>query len=338
MRIQNLTASPYQLPLKHPWTDHHGRHTERKGWIIKLHTEDSMGIGECAPFPSAGTETFEQAENWLRQHNNQFNGLEIEDLLPLLDQHPNIPPAVHCGIETAAIDLLSKQANKSFSQWLNPAALNQVFVNANLGSLNSDTATRITEAKGYKVIKLKVGLSDVKTEVGLLQAMSKQLPKDVLLRLDANQAWSWDEASRVLEACQTLPIESIEEPLQNPSTASFQRLQQTTAIPVAADESLAQLPIDEFLQQSVVKRLVLKPMVHRGPRRCLELAQHSYQNDMDVVITTTLDAAVGVWMATHLATALGPKGRGMAHGLATSSWLAADLAEPPIIQEGIIHS
>ncbi|MDH5485686.1 MAG: o-succinylbenzoate synthase, partial [Gammaproteobacteria bacterium] len=58
---------------------------------------------------------------------------------------------------------------------------------------------------------------------------------------------------------------------------------------------------------------------------------------MGVVVTSTIDSAVGVWAATHLAAALGKKCEPVAHGLATSHWLASDVAEPPAIREGLIH-
>ena len=52
---------------------------------------------------------------------------------------------------------------------------------------------------------------------------------------------------------------------------------------------------------------------------------------MDVVLTSVVDSAIGVTAAAHLATAVAP---GIAHGLATSSWLAADVAPGLAIEAG----
>lgn len=52
---------------------------------------------------------------------------------------------------------------------------------------------------------------------------------------------------------------------------------------------------------------------------------------MDVVFTSVVDSAVGVSAAAHLAAAVAP---GLAHGLATLDWLAADVAPAPPRRDG----
>ena len=336
MRIRGIESTPYRLPLIHPWRDSHGQFTERKGWIIKLRTTELTGIGDCAPLPSVGTETYQQAANWLQHHSFRFNGIGSDDLLIYLDNQDDIPPAVRCGIETAAIDLLCKQNGHSISQWLNPEALDKVSVCANLGALENDIAAHLDQAHGCSVIKLKLGLNSLETELESLDRLCRRLPEGLTLRLDANQAWSFEEAEQLLDTCQTLPIESIEEPLHEPGINSLQRLQQRSQIPIAVDESLSQMSLEPFLDQPVVKRLTLKPMVLGGPRQCLKLARRAYDRGLGVVITTTVDSAIGVWMATHLAAALGPQSMEMAHGLATSAWLRENLYVPPVINNGFI--
>ena len=182
------------------------------------------------------------------------------------------------------------------------------------------------------------------------------------LRLDANRAWRFEQASEFLSAISLLPIESIEEPLATPNWEQLNRLQQATTIPLALDESLSQfqpigvgvklnsdatvknhranqfdsdpLRLTQLWQRPPVKRITLKPMVLGGLLPSLELAQQAFDAGMDVIVTTTVDSAVGVWAATALAAALGHKGEAFAHGLATSQWLADDVAEPPTIQHG----
>jgi hypothetical protein len=51
----------------------------------------------------------------------------------------------------------------------------------------------------------------------------------------------------------------------------------------------------------------------------------------ELVVTTTVDAAPGRWMAAHLAAALDS---GLAHGLDTGGWLAEDVGAGPVIDRG----
>jgi L-alanine-DL-glutamate epimerase-like enolase superfamily enzyme len=63
----------------------------------------------------------------------------------------------------------------------------------------------------------------------------------------------------------------------------------------------------------------------------LSLARRAAAAGMQCVVTSSIDSACGVLAAAHLAAALD---NGLAHGLATSSWLTADTGTPPTITNG----
>ena len=70
----------------------------------------------------------------------------------------------------------------------------------------------------------------------------------------------------------------------------------------------------------------------------LKIARQAHAAGWQVVVTTSLESAVGVWAAVHLAAAVaGLTGdHDLAHGLATSGWLSEDLAAPPAAAAGRI--
>lgn len=335
MLISSSAATPYRLGLRRPWLTHRGRLDHRDGWLIRLAADGCYGVGDCAPLTMTGTETLAVAGQWLAQH---ISGLCRQEAMPLLEQLDSLhsPPAVRCGIESALIDLLSRQAGISVARWLNPDALERVEVNANLGSLDQQTSDRLAQATGYPVVKLKLGIASPEEELVWLNQLVPALPAGVRLRLDANQGWSYHQASQFILACATLPIESIEEPLCDPDCKQLYRLQQLTDIPLALDESLTRLDLEKLWQHPPVRRITLKPMVLGGLLPSFRLAQRCHQAGIDAIVTTTIDSAIGVWAATALAAALGRPGAGLAHGLATSRWLTNDVAEPPQIEQGVI--
>jgi len=336
VRIDQAELLPYRLPLKRPWRTRRGQWLERRGWLVCLRADGGEGLGDCAPLPEAGTETYAEAHSWLSEHLTTLSRREPDELLQELAIGPSAFPAARCALETALLHLLARTAGKTVARMLNPAAASRVRVNANLGALSDRTSQRLGEAKGYTVIKVKLGCAPPAQEIEWLHRLAEALPPAGRLRLDANRAWSLHDAEHLLRAIDGLPIESLEEPLAHPDPAALRALQEGTSIPLALDESLSTLIIGELLQSAPVRRIVIKPMVQGGLRAGLSLARRAHHAGIETVVTTTVDSAIGVRAAVHLAAALGDDASHLAHGLATGDWLVQDVAEPPRIVDGII--
>lgn len=337
MRIAHTRLIPYRLPLRQPWGSARGRFLHREGWLIEVETDcGRIGYGDCAPLPEAGTEGPAAAFAFLEDLMTHLAGTEAWPALEQLDAIPATFPAARCGVETALLDILAQHASEPLARWLASTAILTIPVNAALGPLDGAVAQRIEQAltQGFRVLKLKVGLRPVQEELERLRNLTAVLPLDAQLRLDANGSWNETEALQFLAGLVGLPIESVEEPLGEPDPAALARLQQVAPAPLALDESLTLLPVDLLLTQRPVRRLILKPMALGGLRLAWTLAQRAHAAGLECVVTTTVDSAVGVRAAAHLAASL--LGNNLAHGLATSSWLRHDLHPPPRIETGTL--
>ena len=319
---------PYALNLRENWCSHKGIVDTRKGWLISTTNNSGLtGFGDCAPLPAAGTESHEAAASCLDKN-------ALPTGLPIPDELASRCPAAACGIEMALLDLASKSVSVPLSRYLNRSAAKSVQVNGIAAAPDTDAFT-LLEDQGYRVIKVKVGLKPLSMELGRLREIASSL-KSARLRLDANGAWNHDQARIFLSEAENLPVESIEEPLANPTLSALRTLQQNTRIPIAIDESLGKLGLQNVTREKAVARVVLKPMVLGGISRAFEAAQLISGAGMETVVTTTVDSAAGVWATVQLAAAIDPLCPGMHHGLATSSWLAQDVGAPPEIRQGEI--
>ena len=329
MRIRAAQLIPYRLPLRQPWRSARGVFAHRSGWLVRLETVGGLvGHGDCAPLPEAGTETAEAAlatlENWLPK----WPGEMPDEALLNLDEPHALPPATRCALETALLDLLAQQAGVPLARWLNPAASLVVAANAAIGGLDEGVSGRADKAvaEGFAVLKLKVGLTVAEVELALLRRLAEELPPGTTLRLDANGAWGMEEAERFIGELAGLPVESLEEPLARPDFVRLRQLQSRAPFPLALDESLPKFAAEILLAEPPVRRLVLKPMALGGVRPAYALACGAARAGLECVATTTVDSAVGVLAAAHLAAALG---NNLAHGLATSSWLLSNVGNTP---------
>ena len=335
-----LTLRPYRLPLIHPWRSARGELRERIGWLVIASAGGFDGFGDCAPLPAAGTETLAAAErrlgHWQDSGQAAMGNNAMTSLLDALSRAaPSVTPCADCAVETALLDLQARQQGLPLRRLLTADAGAEIAVNAALGSAATLTADRVASAcaEGYRVLKLKVGTADPETELTRLRAATAALPSGVLLRLDANGAWDRERAARVIADLAGLPVDCIEEPLRNPDDAALGLLQQGTDFALALDESLPRRPrpIDPFTLP--VRRLVLKPGVIGGLRPTLHLAGLARAAGREIVLTSLIESAAGLWATTQLAAAIGSP---LAHGLATGDWLADDLGPAPRPRQGRI--
>ena len=330
-----ITFYPYKLPLMKAWPGATGNPVHfREGWAVKAEEHGCSGIGDCAPFQAFGTESKRTAHHFLRQcAGNTWP--DSAELLGKLEQQRTGYPASCFALETALLDLDSRKAGLPLRNLLYGKAGDRLQVNALSGAI-CDENTLSCIKSGYKVIKLKTGKQTIEEELACLKALCRNLPPEHFLRLDANGAWSRDEARYFLAAIEGLPIESLEEPLRQANVAAFADLQAQTSITLALDESLKALDLNEVLANSAIRRLVLKPGVQGGLRCTLALAESAAAAGKESVITTLVDSAIGVHATCQLAAAVDPFSPGLAHGLATSGWLREDIAKPPDIRAGYV--
>jgi o-succinylbenzoate synthase len=188
--------------------------------------------------------------------------------------------------------------------------------------------------RGYRVLKLKLGVAPPDQELRHLTGLARTLPDGLSLRLDANGAWDPNTATRVIQALADLPIEGLEEPLRRPDWPTLARLQSLASFPLALDESLPILvsPLDPI--RLPVRRVVLKPAIIGGLHRTLTLARRLQTAGIEVVVTSLVESAAGLWPTTQLTAAIACP---IPHGLATADWLLADLGQPPRPRHGQIQ-
>lgn len=339
--IEQVGLRPYDLPLHRAWGSARGGFARRRGWLVSVAADGLTGYGDCAPLPAAGTETADVAEIALISYLTRLTGQDVARCLAELDSDPtlNSTPAARYAIESALSDLASQRAQQPLRQWLAPDAADRLAVNAMLGTLGQVRADDLAAhaACGFRVCKLKVGIQTPTADLAALQMLAQTVNAEAIrLRLDANGAWTIDQARWVLEqlARFELPIESLEEPIIKPIPEHLAELQARVVFPLALDESLVTYLATHDLTQLGIKRLVLKPAVLGGLRRTLTLAQCAQATGIEVVMTSVVDSAAGLWPTVQLAAALNEP---LAHGVATADWLAADLGPAPRACAGMIE-
>lgn len=206
----------------------------------------------------------------------------------------------------------------------------RVRVNATIPAITADrVASTLARFDGCRTAKVKVAEQgqQLADDIERVRAVREQLGPEGRVRIDANGAWSLDEAERAIHALAEFDLEYVEQPcLQIEELAELRRRIRYLGIPIAADESVrkASDPL-AVARAGAADILVIKAAPLGGVRRALQLAEDA---GLPVVVSSALETSVGLSMGATLAAAL-PR-LDYDCGLGTASLLAADVCATPL--------
>ena len=111
-------------------------------------------------------------------------------------------------------------------------------VNATLSALDragAATQAAAAVAAGFKCLKVKVGIGD---DAGRVAAVRAAAGPEIALRLDANGAWSVEEAVRAIEVLAPAGLELVEEPTHG--LEAVREVRERVPVRVSIDETAAE--------------------------------------------------------------------------------------------------
>ncbi|RPI74398.1 MAG: hypothetical protein EHM47_03730, partial [Ignavibacteriales bacterium] len=163
MNSLELTYTPYSTKLKKPFKTSGTTITSREGFILILKSENkSVGIGEAAPLPEFGSETYEQAEKALANFNLKL-AIDMRNIEKSIEDNLEdykVLPSLKCGLELAILKLLSVEKKTTIPSLLNRNFNKEIFVNGVIGLVKIDEAVKTAKdllKKGFQTIKIKTG-------------------------------------------------------------------------------------------------------------------------------------------------------------------------------------
>jgi L-Ala-D/L-Glu epimerase len=249
---------------------------------------------------------------------------------------PSLPPLAPtygalCGVETALLDVLGKSNGCSIGTVLAPVnstSRPRIPVNAAVGVKAirlAAEAARAAQNMGFGCVKLKVGMGEnLQEEIERIAAVREVIGPEMHLRLDANEAWSLEEAIAILSHCIPYVIQYVEQPLKAHDLNGMHTLRQAVPIPIAADEAVHSLESARLvMEHAAADILVIKPQLVGGLRIGQQIIAEATEQGIQCVITSTIETGIGLTAALHLAAA--SPGVSLECGLATLSLLADDL-------------
>jgi D-galactarolactone cycloisomerase len=212
--------------------------------------EGAVGWGEIwCNFPSVGAEhrarLLDQVLAPLVEGHQgdaaEIFGLLSQRLAVLALQSGEPGPVAQCiaGLDMALWDLVARRANVPLWRMLGGT---DPEITVYASGLNPDAPERLAAARwaeGYRAFKLKIGFG-AERDLANLRALRDLLGDEPALMVDANQAWSLEQALREAPALDRFGLRWLEEPLRaDRDWAEWRDLAMRLGTPLAAGENIA---------------------------------------------------------------------------------------------------
>lgn len=306
MRIESATLHRVQIPFRGSFGHALSSRSRSDAVFVQLTDErGGVGWGEILPRPYVTGETIEGvmshtgpalAERWL--------GTVLLDRAATVDfVRQQLPRAgrdlaTFGGFEVALLDLAGRRHGFSLASVLleddggspGPSLPPGVIIGFEVATADLKKHCVGLRWKGRTHVKIKVGLPDDRPR---LEMITKVFGPEVPLRLDANAAWSADEAVQRLQALRDIPVASIEQPVPAEDLAGLRAVRERTGIAVMADESVCSLAdAERLVEQRAADIFNVRPGKHGGAIASLQI----------------VECARAAGIAVHLGTLVGESG------------------------------
>lgn len=314
-----ISLSHKTLHFKKPARTSRGEYSTHDMIVVTIMDDKGhrIGLGECAPLPDLSCDR----DAYIRMS-------DVADLINKALASPDYTevlrpyPALLFALESAMYD---------YQQ--NPLLYDTPFAHSKVGipingliwmSSYDDMLEQVKQKlkQGFRCIKLKIGAIAWEDEIHLIEKVRSRFSKDTLqLRVDANGAFSPDDAMRRLDELAKYGIHSIEQPIRAGQWKEMAELCRNTPLPIALDEELIgmnQLHEKQAMLDTVRPQfIVVKPMLHGGMSGSMEWISEAHKRGIGSWVTSALESNIGLRNVALLAARVYGSENTFAQGLGT---------------------
>jgi L-Ala-D/L-Glu epimerase len=224
----------YDLPFKHPFTISKGTKTHQPIFIVELEHFGIKGYGE-APAISYYNIPVEKMMSDLESKKIFIEKFAFTEPARYWHYLHHLFPEnsfLVCALDMAAWDMYGKLKQQPLYELWNTNFSKNILTDYTIGIDLIDKMIGKIKEKPWPIYKIKLGTDN---DIEIIKALRKNT--DAILRVDANAAWTLDEAMEKITFLQEAGVELIEQPLAKDNWEGMKILFQHSSIPLIADES-----------------------------------------------------------------------------------------------------
>lgn len=251
MRITQVKATPLAVPFKETHVTWTGSYSAKSTLLIEIHTDEGLvGIGEAPgiPLPEMIQLIVKEFEEFLigedpfainAFHQRALNSQSKAGLAAMTWKgFRNIANNALGGIDLALWDIIGKAKGEPLHRLLGGALRDRIDMFAWIH--RKDQREMVQDAlrfrqQGFRAYYMKIGLGAERDHADLA-ALREALGPDVLIRGDANGAWTATQALQEIRGLEDLKLDWIEQPVTEADFDGFERVARISSVPLCIDQ------------------------------------------------------------------------------------------------------
>lgn len=225
---------PSNLPFKHPFTISKGTKTHQPSLIVELDFNGIKGYGE-APAISYYDITVEKMIEDLEAKKSLIEKYAFTDPERYWHYLHHLLPRNNflvCALDIAAWDIYGKWKRQPLYKLWNLDIEKAALTDYTIGIDTIEKMVDKIKETPWPVYKIKLGTDDDLSIIKDLRSVT-----NAVFRIDANGAWTTEQALDIIPQLAALGVELIEQPLANDNWEGMKQLYASSPLPLIADES-----------------------------------------------------------------------------------------------------
>lgn len=286
----------FSLPFKYPFTISKGTKTHQPTLIVELEHFGIKGYGE-APAISYYNIPVEKMIADLEQKKTFAEKFAFTEPDRYWHYLHHLFPQNHflvCALDIAAWDMYGKLKGKPLFKFWSEGFNDDIVTDYTIGIDTIEKMVEKMKEKPWPIYKIKLGTDQ---DIEIVTALRKQT--GARFRIDANAAWTADEALEKIPQLKDLGVELIEQPLAKDDWEGMKKLYKHSLLPLIADESCVyEQDVEKCLHH--FHGINIKLTKCSGITPALRMISKARELDMKVMVGCMNESTVGSAAIVHL--------------------------------------
>ena len=243
MRIVETITRREPIELVRPYTIAGQTFTDVELFYVEIVDDaGNRGIGSGNPVETITGESMDSCQavledlSWLKDEDPR----QLGRLTRMAREHLPTNPAARAAVDMALYDLFGKVLDTPVVDILGRRRESPILTSITVGIQSTESAleeVREYLGRGFRCLKVKIG-NDFDEDLERLSKMRELAGPEILIRVDGNQGYNFDQTARLQNLVETLNLELVEQPLPRGHEPDQRRLALPLRRLVAADEGV----------------------------------------------------------------------------------------------------